>query len=1593
MPRIHRRLVFEELEPRIAPVTLSSANPVRYFNDSDGDEVMIRYIGAGTAHVLFGGGEDPNLADEIATIDLAGTGIGTQLIIRDVLRGAGNDTISGGAITGQAGEDMGMIQLSALGGAVNSTTISIDGSLRSLTVSGNANDVNLNTAGDVSSVSIMGDFGGGGGVSVLGRLSLMMVSGAVNNAIITANTLSSFRAGSLADADITGTIGLTMALVTGSMADSHIVSGGDATMLYVKGDVTNTTSLLAPFRVTGNLGRLMVGGSVNNTPGGDTPFLSVTGNLGGLQIRGNLTNTNTTGLANHVEVGGSLGPAMVLGSVSDTRIVPAEAMSFIVRGDFNNSDYILGAPTSTRLRSFTCFGDVTNGSNINITGDFGMFMGRGGLTDSQVAISGAVRSFQMFGAVDNTALTFGGAASMLRFSGNVSDTTLTVTGAVTQAAVMGAVTNSTLNLNGGGSFVRLYGATTDADVAVVGALRTLYLGAPLGVGSDVVIGGNLTMAQLIGGMGGGSLTVNGDALRVLSTRAMDNGSSLTVTGTSDYVQVTGGILNGSDLTLGGDAEMIQIQAARLGPCIDGTSSLTLASILTQFLLGGQMLGTVNITGSLAGGAAMRFSQGLAGTLAFAGDVDGPFSLLGDINPGGAMQVGGDVTPGGKITVSGAVKTPGETSIDIAGSVYGDIIISSNHQGLLNVDGDVSSTLQAANFDQVDIGTHATETGDLLPGGKVIAAGSPGTINSIVVHGRCYGTVSDATNLQEHNPLPDVFILDPGETESYADADGDYVIIAYNGDVGSNVTVTMAGAGRWRDIASLVYAAADTDSSLDISVGMALGGGWTTVGTVDAAGQTIGDLHIHGSIGALTTDTIAAGDTVTTWSANSNGGMGTVTIANDIAGALEIGGSLTNQIVLGGGIVSTGRLLVRGVQSGAGHRGNNAPLILGGAIDPAAEIAVVKPGTYTGTGRVYLENVVDTPALTTVNLYNLTYTNRLTGSYARIALNAKTGTTVTRANNNYTDIDNTKWELAEVSAYYYVDRFHSYLALMGYGDKWNRPISMTVNVNEDNAYYHPSTGALEFGMPEGADVSHSFATDGDTVLHEYNHAWTDELISVGSLGYGNDVGDLSGAIDEALSDYRAASFFNDSLLFEPDAPAYWRDVNNTDEYPHDIYVSDEHWTGLILSGAFWDLRTTVGMAVADTLSLAMLPYLEQIGTTGPNGLEAVFNDVYQAVVQADNAIYGGVHVADITTAFNAHGINVAPDAILNPGDSTTFTDSDGDLVTVQYTGTAGSVEVYLDGPAGAHTAVSIVYINPNANSAIDISADDGGGGNNRTPPANLFSAYGEVFGSATVEGPIYSIGSGVIASGETVSNTSAGVDGDLLELYNGGVLGGALSIGGDLTGMATLDGNLSGTVQVNGNLSGTIEIGSVGASEVTSITSSGVLRIGGGITSDGLIRIYGHVEGLLDVDGNMNGEISLGSGDFWLWADIGATGRVNIDGDIGGTIYVYGYIDGRIDCGGSVIGTANTDFLYIEASVWYTGVVDIAGDINNRDITIDLDLLGALYAGRFEDVYVERYFEGRIAADNVGSGNTLDVGATRGGLVTPINAFTYYYGYP
>ena len=102
---------------------------------------------------------------------------------------------------------------------------------------------------------------------------------------------------------------------------------------------------------------------------------------------------------------------------------------------------------------------------------------------------------------------------------------------------------------------------------------------------------------------------------------------------------------------------------------------------------------------------------------------------------------------------------------------------------------------------------------------------------------------------------------------------------------------------------------------------------------------------------------------------------------------------------------------------------------------------------------------------------------------------------------------------------------------------------------------------------------------DVVYHEYGHGVNDKLyIAEGAGGMNN------GALHEGTADVLAAMIqdtpHGGKGFFGPGTVL--RELDNTRRWPQDA-SGDPHTTGLIIGGAFWDLRQAAGLAVASNLA--------------------------------------------------------------------------------------------------------------------------------------------------------------------------------------------------------------------------------------------------------------------------------------------------------------------------------------------------------------------------------------------------------------------------
>ncbi len=206
--------------------------------------------------------------------------------------------------------------------------------------------------------------------------------------------------------------------------------------------------------------------------------------------------------------------------------------------------------------------------------------------------------------------------------------------------------------------------------------------------------------------------------------------------------------------------------------------------------------------------------------------------------------------------------------------------------------------------------------------------------------------------------------------------------------------------------------------------------------------------------------------------------------------------------------------------------------------------------------------------------------------------------------------------AEVNVYYHINRIHTLFRGLGFYDL-DRPFPAIVNVELcdlsgwglplecDNAYYHPLyehngyLGGIFFGRTQQGN----YGLDGDVIAHEYTHAVVAGTSDLGNVPFWEDAFEAS-SLNEAYADYFACTLNDNPGLGEYTAQAAgWseddaalRDLDNDNVFPDDI-AWDPHTTGLIWSGACWELRSHLvsidpaqGRTRADRLIFASLASL-------------------------------------------------------------------------------------------------------------------------------------------------------------------------------------------------------------------------------------------------------------------------------------------------------------------------------------------------------------------------------------------------------------------
>jgi extracellular elastinolytic metalloproteinase len=168
-----------------------------------------------------------------------------------------------------------------------------------------------------------------------------------------------------------------------------------------------------------------------------------------------------------------------------------------------------------------------------------------------------------------------------------------------------------------------------------------------------------------------------------------------------------------------------------------------------------------------------------------------------------------------------------------------------------------------------------------------------------------------------------------------------------------------------------------------------------------------------------------------------------------------------------------------------------------------------------------------------------------------------------------------------------------------------------------------------------------AFDGDVVMHEYGHGVSNRLVggpaNTSCLG-----GTQAGAMGEGWSDYFAATFYGNGVIGEFVTNNLTRGIRRA-AYTvpaatvHDSYADlgvggfEVHNDGEVWAAALWDLRQTLGAAIADLLVVQGMKFTP----CSPSFLNA-----RDGILMADQNLNGGANRCTIWAVFARHGMGVS-----------------------------------------------------------------------------------------------------------------------------------------------------------------------------------------------------------------------------------------------------------------------------------------------------------------------------------------------------------------
>lgn len=224
----------------------------------------------------------------------------------------------------------------------------------------------------------------------------------------------------------------------------------------------------------------------------------------------------------------------------------------------------------------------------------------------------------------------------------------------------------------------------------------------------------------------------------------------------------------------------------------------------------------------------------------------------------------------------------------------------------------------------------------------------------------------------------------------------------------------------------------------------------------------------------------------------------------------------------------------------------------------------------------------------------------------------------------------------VNSYYHIDKSQRYIQALDVGfDIKNEPVRVNPHGYGDGDDSQYGRNCIFFGTG-GIDD----AEDADVIWHEYAHAVLD-FTAPGILSGGE-----GRALHEGWADYWAASYSRFVSEDDDNVPPHewwelytwdgnfggWqgRTLDHTGHYPDAVDYAGltiNYAKGVLWATTLMEIYDVLGRSVVDRLNLASHIYLAP-GVT--------FADAAQAVIQADEDLYGGAHVTVLIDRFGERG---------------------------------------------------------------------------------------------------------------------------------------------------------------------------------------------------------------------------------------------------------------------------------------------------------------------------------------------------------------------